>query len=689
MGRAIWIGLLSMAAAGCMCGGPGNGNGGDDDGVGDCSDQDWDGFGVGPGCDGPDCDDWNPAVHTDAECDALCDVDPTSTGCECSAVEPVACYTGPADTQNVGPCVGSLRVCEDGFWQPCENQVLPHDEICNQIDDDCDATTDEGVTNECGTCGGDCTGDCVGGGAGCDDFDVDEDGNGVVDCEGREDCITLGGDTVSLEVIWIANSQQGSVSRVDTRTREEEARYYTGPADEATGYGFGYGGGDTHSALNPSRTSVNFWGDVVVGNRNFGGQPSVSKVLGSGCPDADRDGVVETSTGRDDLLEWETHDDWADECIAWHTDVGNASGIARAIAVQERAGLDGLMAEYAWIGIYSDMRYYEIDALSGEITGEEANCSPCTPYGAAIDRDGVLWSACLSQNMCHFDTEDTSDVEVLLMPSGSNYGITVDQNGDVWLGGTVTRYAPADEEWTTVPIGACDGFGFGGGLYGTGIASDGNGSIWVGGCSTGSVCRIDSESLECTQIMANNGSYGMAVDFDGYVWGIGMGQNNAAVIDPEDESVELVLNDCAGGGGYYGGTGCLVNPYTYSDMTGFQLRNATDPFGEYTIAFEGCGAGATTWTAISFEAETPVGSAIQFSVRTHDDLALLGAQPWVVIGTTEPLESPAPILDAIAAAGQAQGNYIEVQARLMSLDRLAKPFLLMLGAQYSCEGILK
>jgi hypothetical protein len=56
-----------------------------------------------------------------------------------------ACYGGPDGTENVGVCLGGVQVCADGEFGPCQGAVLPGDEACNGGDDDCDGTTDESM----------------------------------------------------------------------------------------------------------------------------------------------------------------------------------------------------------------------------------------------------------------------------------------------------------------------------------------------------------------------------------------------------------------------------------------------------------------------------------------------------------------------------------------------------------------
>lgn len=85
-----------------------------------------------------------PGTETcDGELDEDCDGD-VDEDCPCVESETMVCGT------DVGLCEIGLKTCDDdGFWSPCEGSVEPVDEICNNEDDDCDETTDEG-SNDCG-----------------------------------------------------------------------------------------------------------------------------------------------------------------------------------------------------------------------------------------------------------------------------------------------------------------------------------------------------------------------------------------------------------------------------------------------------------------------------------------------------------------------------------------------------------
>ncbi len=63
-----------------------------------------------------------------------------------------ACYSGPAGTQGRGACRAGVETCASGAWGNCAGQVVPVSESCNGIDDDCDGMTDEEFTGQGTSC---------------------------------------------------------------------------------------------------------------------------------------------------------------------------------------------------------------------------------------------------------------------------------------------------------------------------------------------------------------------------------------------------------------------------------------------------------------------------------------------------------------------------------------------------------
>ncbi|MDD5225066.1 MAG: MopE-related protein [bacterium] len=63
----------------------------------------------------------------------------------CNEGEVGTCYTGPAGTADIGECRSGQKICSNGDWGPCLNEVLPRNEVCDGMDNNCDTLVDDGV----------------------------------------------------------------------------------------------------------------------------------------------------------------------------------------------------------------------------------------------------------------------------------------------------------------------------------------------------------------------------------------------------------------------------------------------------------------------------------------------------------------------------------------------------------------
>lgn len=79
----------------------------------------------------------------DDDCDGYVD-----EGCGCTPGKEQSCYTGSAESRNIGRCQDGKQRCNTfGKWgKVCNNIRIPEKEKLNGIDDDCDGTADEGLT---------------------------------------------------------------------------------------------------------------------------------------------------------------------------------------------------------------------------------------------------------------------------------------------------------------------------------------------------------------------------------------------------------------------------------------------------------------------------------------------------------------------------------------------------------------
>ena len=338
--------------------------------------------------------------------------------------------------------------------------------------------------------------------------------------------------------IWIANSGQGTISKLNTATLEEVGRYITRPD----------GLGD------PSRTSVSLNGDVAVANRAGGLAKFWARE--ADCVDRNGNGTIETSTGANDILDWDE-----EECRAWFTPMDYSSQRPVAWApgqldpdecryFNEKVWTSGANDDFGGGG--SGVDVILVDGDTGDID-DQVHIPEVVPqyfgiYGGAVDADGNFWGSQLG--IGSLVKVDRGNLSYDVWPMANDgYGMTVDHTGHVWTCSYsgVGRFDPASETWETASV-----------MGGGGCMEDGKGVLWL---ASNSLVGVDIETLDVVQTLAiPNYVHGVSIDFQGYVWGVTQFQPFAYRVDPETGDVET-----------YSG---LTEPYTYSDMTGFALANA-------------------------------------------------------------------------------------------------------------------
>lgn len=345
--------------------------------------------------------------------------------------------------------------------------------------------------------------------------------------------------------IWIANSGEGTVSKLCTLDGVEIGRYYTSPQE---------------SSGDPSRTSVNLHGDAVVTNRSPAyGPSSVTKFAAEpwDCRDRNHNGRFDTSHGAADVLPW-----GEDECMLWNTPLPDESASAigaRATAWDGNENEDSGRGGSVWIGAMDSGAVFQLDGDTGEIVAR-AHVSN-GPYGGAMDGRGNFWivGTLCTVGVCNLARVDTLTTEVTMFRVPCGYGIAVDAMDRVWtsgrraMGGScVNRLNQDTGENTTYVAGGMMAFF-------RGLAVDNRGSIWVADTG-GDVLRVDENTVELTHRFhaGPQAVVGIAVDYQDMIWAVSEGGNSAIRIDPDDYSIESFPVG--------------IGPYTYSDMTGYQLR---------------------------------------------------------------------------------------------------------------------
>jgi streptogramin lyase len=406
---------------------------------------------------------------------------------------------------------------------------------------------------------GDGAGDGDGDGDGTGDGDGDGDGDGPkFDLQPWDDSGEGGEPELGFSYIWIANTHEGTVSKIDTRTLVEEGRYVTRP----------------DGAGSPSRTSVNLAGDVAVLNRSGG----VAKILADPeeCQDTNGTPGIQTATdasflpwGTEECVEWFVDMDYSSQrALAWTSD-GNlwVTGYHEGSTTVDVLLLDGSS------GVTMDSTTVAVPAIAGFWSTKQS-------YGGAVDgNDDFWWTDALPEDQGHMELVRVryDDLEVDTWDKPYNtYGMTVDPQGRPWAcggyGERLLRFDPDTETWDTTdfsdaPVAAV--------VAHTGCMADGEGRLWFAAELAGegtAVAAIDTETLEALQVFElpdeNDLPRGISIDVDGYVWGVSFAFSLADVADGKGQNAYRYEADT----GDYEVFSELSGAYTYSDMTGAALR---------------------------------------------------------------------------------------------------------------------
>ncbi len=454
----------------------------------------------------------------------------------------------------------------------------------------------------------------------------------------------------SSPYIWVANSARGTVARIDTDTGVVLGEYRSAPQGRGS---------------DPSRTTVDLDGNVWVGNRaetgGIGGvaHGSVVKIgfviggtrgdknpdgsltpnpageylqppfLASTAVDRDGDGLIRTSGGLGQILEWTDVTDGlgstdgnpalvqdaADECLLVFQRLPDAENI-RHVSVD--AGNN------VWVGGYpfTQRSFHRLQGSNGQILASfDARGFGAGGYGGLIDGNGVLWSASLSQNtLLRYDPATATGTAI---PISNSYGTAIDTNGYIWntmfAANSIMKIAPDG----TIQPGFPKTTGGATGDRGVAVTPLDN-HVWVANSGGSDVSRLDNNGNVLQVIPVGAAPTGVAVDSNGKVWVTNLGSNNTMRIDPNAggpgvAAVDLTVSLGAGAG-----------PYNYSDMTGSQLLNTIQQ-GTWSVVHDSLSLG-TEWGTLAWNSLEPDGTSLKVEVRSADTMAALGALPFLVVG---------------------------------------------------------
>lgn len=364
--------------------------------------------------------------------------------------------------------------------------------------------------------------------------------------------------------VWVANSVESTVSKINMETLVEEARYLTRPD------GMG----------NPSRTSVSLKGDVAVANRHG----DLVKFYADPADCKDTNGVpgIQTSTGKEDVLPWDM-----EECRAWYIDFPTSN--QRPVAWTQgtvQAGGCNTTDEKVWTVMSEKSSLFPgqgaaggvivalVDGATGviekQITIPTFSGEGYGAYGAAVNSHGDLFISPLGLIGPAKIAKvyiDNFAYKIWTVPKEIGpYGITVDHKGRVWLSSNAismngaARFDPDTEVWDLVP-----------GFYsGAGIAEGQDDLMWV--ASGEGITAVHIDTLAVGPVFKSPYYIkGLGFDAKGFLWAVNYALDEEGnQVDPEvvmkiDVDTLSVVNSYDG----------LNRPYTYSDFTGNALFSVT------------------------------------------------------------------------------------------------------------------
>jgi hypothetical protein len=420
-------------------------------------------------------------------------------------------------------------------------------------------------------------------------------------------------------VLWVPCSTRGTLLRVDTRTGQIKGEYESSP--------------NLH-AKDPSRTAVDQYGSLWAGNRGGNSVVKVGLPHVFSCEDRNGNGVIDTSTGLDDIRPWPNVGqaenpgvaNAQDECIVKYVRT-NATRV-RGVAVDARNNVWVGGGRFLTVGRALDY----LDGRSGQIlrtinlldpadTGETTPpVGPSgAPYGGLVDTKGILWMATHEDDLLRLDPRFPNGhpdlLRVVRVPVGSSYGLALDPQGNIWHSNFESAVFRYDSEGNQT--GAFD---LQSGFEDRGVAiTPADGDVWVVSTGGSTITRLDSDGTFKAKIGTGGAApTGVAVDDVGKLWVTHMLSEDLTRIDPATNAVDLKV-----------ATKTVLSrqtcgSYSPSDLNGSAGLAAVGNVGSWTVVVDGHEA-ARRWRRVTYTADVPAGAALTVTVRAADTREGLGA----------------------------------------------------------------
>jgi hypothetical protein len=418
-----------------------------------------------------------------------------------------------------------------------------------------------------------------------------------------------------------------------------------------------------------------------------------------------------------------------DECVLFTTNTNMPMQYGRPLSLGP--GAQDFGPSDAWAGGFNNGIFFRIDGTTGLTKDDTGGSIGNEPYGLTIDSSGYGWSPPLGAGkMCYFDTKKPTMHACARDPSGgqmNGYGVSLDRDQNIWFGGfgagNAYRYTPdrtngfanlGNGYWTTInnPGANATGNGFAThrgvavdsrtpNQYWAWLADDSGWVIRMPGSDLklpmGADVIVDGSAYPAVQV-AGTETIGVGIDRDQNAWGISLSGTVATRIKvdqmgtmttPDINSAPMGNNKCPAGDRcpYQDNNISQPNPYTYSDFTGFGLRNFTRPTGFYSYVIAGCGGGTadTRWVGVQWDGDVPLNTSLTLKARSGKP-----AKPDQTWGpfTMSYTTSPADLVNGMPLNPNLKDDYyLQVEFDFATMDKNLTPKLKSFDVLYECDNI--
>ena len=498
------------------------------------------------------------------------------------------------------------------------------------------------------------------------------------------DQLQLAEQTAPFPFICVACSNRGTIVRVATDNIDLDNNLGNG-FEILEGEVIGeYFSAPTGRGRDPSRTTVDLLGNVWTGNRAEAGDNKGSclkigivlggtrgdKIGGSFVPnpngeylqppfvyntavDRDGDGLIRTSRGLGNILDWPDVTDG----------LGGANGLVEdaddeAILIYQRLN-DAVNTRHisvdsqnnVWVAgfPFATRFFYKLDTNTGAIIDVfDARNFGCGGYGGFIDTNNVLWSAssaCVN-NVLRYDLNTRTGC---CIPMPQSYGMGIETDGGnsfVWCAQwALNQISKIDAQQVNCNAAVIAGFPktTGGDSWDRGVAvTPADDNVWVANShytdgvtifGGRNVSRLDENGNLLAVINTAGGAdaqpTGVAVDANGKVWVPNLLTSTLVRINPATNLVDLTVDLNA-----VNPLGLDAHPYNYSDMTGIVGLQIAQ-FGSWTVKHSSLPG--TEWTAIEWNQENcvtphvPAGTTLTVSARAAETEIGLSSEAFVTV----------------------------------------------------------